>query len=198
MTRFEKWSVLISSALAAITGVAYFWVKYAMVPTEPWAVINHPIQPWLLKSHIVLVPLLVFAVGMIATRHIWRHYRSGMVLGRKSGLMTALSVVPMVVSGYLIQGVTAPSLLSIVTWTHIGTSVLFTVGVAVHSVLLTRHLALKKRERSRTGVVVERRSAIRDRVAVQRRSFAANPSSEQFVQTARPARDLDQFGLTAQ
>lgn len=140
MTRFEKWSVLSTAAATGATGLAYLWVKYGMEPSEPWAVINHPAQPWLLKSHILVAPLLVFAVGMIALRHIWRHYRSGMLWGRRSGIVTGLSLVPMVMTGYLIQGITHELWLPVVAWVHIGTSIVFVVGVAVHAVVLARLL----------------------------------------------------------
>lgn len=140
MTRFEKWSVLTGSAATGVTGAAYLWVKYAMEPTEPWAVINHPIQPWLLKAHILVAPLLVFAVGMIAVRHIWRHYRTGMKWGRRSGILSGVSLVPMIVTGYLIQGITHERWLAVTAWTHIVTSVLFLIGVTIHAVILARIL----------------------------------------------------------
>ncbi len=141
MTRFEKWSVLIGSALTGITGVAYLWVKYAMEPVDPFAVINHPIQPWLLKAHLLVAPFLVFAVGMIALRHVWRHFRSGVRWGRRSGIVTGLSLLPMVLTGYLIQSITHEAWLGFVTLAHIVSSLLFVVGLAVHAVLLARILA---------------------------------------------------------
>ena len=140
MTRLEKWSVLGSSALTGVTGLGFLWVKYAMEPADPWAVINHPIEPWLLKSHILFAPLLVFAVGMIAVRHIWRHYRSGMEWGRKTGIISALSLAPMVFTGYLIQAVTEPSWLSFVAISHIVTSLIFLAALTVHAVILARRL----------------------------------------------------------
>src|SRR5690606_30891762 len=95
-----------SSFATGATGLAYLWVKYAMEPTEPFAVINHPIQPWLLKAHLLTAPFLVFAVGMIALRHVWLHYRSGVLRGRRTGIISGLTLLPMILTGYLIQSVT--------------------------------------------------------------------------------------------
>lgn len=133
MNRFEKWSVLSTSFLTAVTGIVYLWMKYFMEAADPWAVINHPLQPWLLKAHILVAPLLVFAVGSIAVRHVWRHIRTGVAFGRRSGLTTALSLAPMIITGYLIQAVTHESWLLAIAIAHIGTGLLYSLGVAVHA-----------------------------------------------------------------
>ncbi len=70
MSPFEKWSVWISSCVVFITGVIYGWMKYFMQPLDPWAVINHPLQPWVLKAHIIAAPLLIFSLGLITLRHV--------------------------------------------------------------------------------------------------------------------------------
>jgi hypothetical protein len=138
VSRFERWAVWTTSLLTVVTGFAYVWMKYGLAPAEPWAVINHPLQPAVLKAHIVVSPLLLFAIGMITTRHIWRHWRSGMARGRRSGVTTVLATAPMVLSGYLIQVVTAAPLLAAVQWIHIGTGVAFAVGLGVHQVVVRK------------------------------------------------------------
>ena len=137
MSRFERWAVWSTSVLTVLTGLVYLWMKYGLEPAEPWAVINHPLQPAVLKAHIVVSPLLLFAIGMITTRHVWRHWRSGMAWGRRSGVTTVLATAPMVLSGYLIQVATAAPLLAAAQWTHIGTGVLFAVGLGVHQVVVS-------------------------------------------------------------
>ncbi len=138
MSRFERWAVWGTSVLTVLTGLVYLGMKYGLEPAEPWAVINHPLQPAVLKAHIVVSPLLLFAIGMITTRHIWRHWRSGMAWGRRSGVTTVLATAPMVLSGYLIQVVTVAPLLAAVQWTHIATGVLFAVGLGVHQVVVKK------------------------------------------------------------
>lgn len=132
MTRFERWSVWLTTAGTLITGVVYWWMKDVMTTTDPWSVINHPLQPWVLKAHILIAPFMVFSVGLITSRHIWRHYRMGVGKGRKTGLTAALSFVVLVVSGYILQVVTAETLLRVLGWVHLGLGIVYSVGVAAH------------------------------------------------------------------
>lgn len=138
MTRFERGSVLWTSLLTALTGVGYFWTKYLVESSEPWAVINHPWQPWLLKAHILVAPLMVFAIGMIAVRHVWKHFRGGMRLARRSGVSMALSLAPMVLTGYLIQAITGETLLRAMAISHIALGALFSLALAVHYLRVRR------------------------------------------------------------
>lgn len=145
MTRFERWAVWISSVLTALTGGVYYWMKYLLTPANPWAVVNHPWQPAVLKAHILVAPVLVFAVGLIFTRHIWRHVTGNVRMGRRSGLLTTLVLAPMIVSGYLIQSVTDEGWLRGVALAHLATSALYVLGLALHQVVV-------RRERGRAGM----------------------------------------------
>ena len=132
MNTFERRTVWVTSWLVALTGFVYLYMKYALTPAQPWDVTNHPLQGLALKVHIVSAPLLVFAVGMIATRHIWRHFRTNVQKARRTGLATALVLGPMIVSGYLIQSIAHESWLRVVALTHIATSVVFALGLIAH------------------------------------------------------------------
>lgn len=142
MTRFERWCVVATSAGTAVTGVGYLWIRYFMEPVDPFSVINHPLQPWFLKAHILVSPFLLFAVGAIAVRHVWRHYRQRVRPGRRTGLATALSLLPMVLTGYLIQSVTHEGWLTGIALSHVGLGLLFTAGVALHYFLARRDVHL--------------------------------------------------------
>lgn len=126
----------ITAAVVGVTGIALAWMEYLLPPVDPWAVIHHPLQPLTLKLHIVTAPFLVFAIGMIALRHVWRHFRSGMSRGRRTGVVTALSVVPMVVSGYLVQVITDERWLLIVALLHLALGVAYLGGLLVHQLVL--------------------------------------------------------------
>lgn len=141
MSRLERWIVLVTSGATALTGVGLFWTKYLITSSDPWSVVNHPLQPLLLKAHILAAPGLVFALGMIAVRHVWQHYRAGLRRGRRSGIITALVTVPMVVSGYLIQAITAPTWLQLVAVVHIATSGIFLLGLVAHQIVMWRREA---------------------------------------------------------
>jgi hypothetical protein len=124
-----------SSVVTGVTGVAYWWMKNMMQPVAEWAVINHPLQPWMLKAHIVAAPVLIFAVGLIAAQHIWKHFHTSAGMGRRSGLITMYVLGPMVLSGYLIQVVTHSGLLSTLGWLHVGTGTLYLLGMVAHGII---------------------------------------------------------------
>jgi hypothetical protein len=132
MTGFERWSVWSSSIATFVTGVVYLWLKYMLVTDDPFAVINHPWQPVVLKLHILVAPFLVFSVGMVALRHVWRHLRTGSREGRRSGLVTLAMFGPMIATGYLIQAITAAGLLRAMAWSHIGLGLVYGVGLLAH------------------------------------------------------------------
>ena len=138
MTRFERWSVWSTSTATAVTGFVYLWMKYLMTPVDPWSVINHPLQPWVLKAHILVAPLLVFSVGMVALKHIWRHLRNARPTARRTGITTALVLGPMVISGYLIQSVTGESVLRVIALVHIVTGSVYALGLLAHQLVVRR------------------------------------------------------------
>ena len=132
MTRFERWSVWTTTAGTLLTGVVYWWMKELITPADPFAVVNHPLQPWVLKAHILIAPLQIFSVGLITSRHIWRHFRMGVKKGRRSGIIAAVMFIAMVATGYGLQVFTAELLLRVLGWTHLVVGIVYSVGVAAH------------------------------------------------------------------
>jgi hypothetical protein len=130
MNRFEKWSLMLSVFLAGASGIGLLWTKYLVHSDDPWAVINHPLQPWFLKTHIVVTPLLVFALGLVTARHIWPYLRAAR--WGKSGVGIAVLAVPLVVTGYLIQTVIEQRWLGVLAVAHIVLGFLFMTGFVVH------------------------------------------------------------------
>lgn len=137
MTPFQKWLLLGSSAATALTGVVYAWMKYLMTSPEAWSVINHPLEPWMLKAHILVAPVMVFAVGLIATDHVWKHYRTRVRARRRSGLTIMLLLVPMVATGYLIQTITSAGWLQALVIAHLVTGGVYVAGLALHWLIRT-------------------------------------------------------------
>lgn len=138
MGRFERWSMWSTSSLTLLTGLGYAWTKYLVVNDDPWAVVNHPLQPWFLKLHILVAPLMLFAVGTIAVKHIWTHWSSRVRAGRRSGTVSMVVLVPLVLSGYLIQTVTHERLLVLLGLTHLGLGLIFGIGLLLHRVFARR------------------------------------------------------------
>ena len=139
MTRFQRLLLFWSSALTAMTGLVYWWMDAMLEPVNEWAVVNHPLQPWVLKAHIVVAPVLVFAIGLIATDHIWKHFRTRVKRGRRSGLAAMWVIVPMVLTGYLIQAITHELWLTVVAWIHIVTGLVYAVGLLAHRQVIRRN-----------------------------------------------------------
>lgn len=135
-----------STSLVTLSGTVYGWMRYAMTSSDPYSVVHHPLQPLVLKIHIVSAPFLVFAVGLVFTQHVLRQWRSGLKRGRRTGLVTMLAVPPMVLSGYLIQAVTHEGWLWWLAATHLVASGLYVLGFAGHrSILWLREAAARRR-----------------------------------------------------
>lgn len=146
MNAVERWSVRLTSVAVIVTGYAILWFQYGVESPDPFAVVNHPLQIWALRAHVLVAPLFVLAIGFISIRHIWRHVVRGVEPGRRSGLLTLAGLVPMIVSGYLIQVVVSEGLRTTVVVIHIASSVVFTVGVGFHLVLMWRYLRKLRNE----------------------------------------------------
>ncbi len=136
MSAFERWCLWLGSAATAVTGVALLWMKYVLEPMGPWSVINHPLQPWILKLHILVAPLLVFALGVITLRHVWEHIRLRVRRGYKTGMTAGVMAISMVLTGYLVQVVTSEPWLRVVALGHIVAGLIYVVGLVAHTVAL--------------------------------------------------------------
>lgn len=157
MNGLERWLLWVSTALAGATGLAYAWMKYLMSSDDPYAVVHHPLQPWLLKAHILAAPLLVFAVGTVFLRHVLGQWRSRKPDGRRSGVLVFALFAAMVASGSLIQAATWEPWRNWLGWIHLGAGAAYLVFIAVHQAVAA---TLARREgRTPAGAEADRRSA---------------------------------------
>jgi len=132
VTRFERWTVWSTAIATGLTGLGFMWTKYFVHAPDQWAVVNHPLEPWFLKLHIVAAPAFVFAIGLVAARHIIPHLRRREPSGRRSGLIMLWTLLPMALTGYLIQVVSIPGWMLPLAAVHIVTGCVFLVGIAGH------------------------------------------------------------------
>lgn len=165
MNAFERWSLWVTSGLTAATGIGYFWTKHLMSSDDPWAVVNSPLEPWFLRTHVMVAPLLVFVLGAITTRHVWRQFRSRVASGRRTGVITGLVAGPMVLTGYLIQVVTGAGWLRAIVIAHIAASFAYVVGLLLHQAFVGR--------RGTARPMRARRAAARESPARSRREAPA-------------------------
>lgn len=170
MKPLERWSVWLATAAVALTGLVYAWMEYLLEPVESWAAINHPLQPLVLKLHILSAPVLVFALGMIAVRHVWRHLREAARAGRRSGWLMVLLAAPMIVTGYLLQAVTAEGWLFWLAVAHLAAGIGFAVGVLLHRVALPRAAGRPAGEDAEDGGQFRPAAAARESTAARSRS----------------------------
>lgn len=132
MTRAERWLLWGSTAAVAVSGFGFAWAKYLVKSDDPFAVVNHPWQPFFLKMHVLTAPLMVFAVGFVFSRHVLRQWQAPNSGGRRSGLGIVTVLAPMILSGYLIQTVTGESLLGFLVAAHLVTGIVYVVMVPFH------------------------------------------------------------------
>jgi len=133
MSRGQTLLLNISIAGMTITGAVFAWMKYAMKTNDPFAVANHPWQPHMMTAHVLIGPLAVFAFGWTFANHIWPAFVNR-APNRASGIASMLLIIPMTLSGYLMQVTTDDAIRKGYAIAHWVTVVLFVVGYVVHLV----------------------------------------------------------------
>ena len=118
----------------AVSGVGYGAMKYLVRSDDPFAVSHHPLQPLFLKAHVLCAPVLVFAVGMVFTRHVVSQWKSGRPFGRTSGIGIVATLVPMIFSGYALQTLTSDRWMFRVAMLHLAVSTVYLCGLFVHAI----------------------------------------------------------------
>ena len=132
MSRFEAWCVHAANLLVGGSGLVYACLRYLLEPADPFAVVNHPLQPFFQHLHVWTAPLLVFAVGLVARAHVWTHLTRGVVARRRTGLTQLANFVPMVASGYLIQTAVSPAWRRAWVAIHLASAGLWLAAYAAH------------------------------------------------------------------
>lgn len=135
MTRLEIWLLHVSTLLLTVTGAAYAVMRYLMKPVDPFSVLNHPWEPYMIKAHILLAPLLVFAVGAIIHVHVLA--KIGKRIARSNGLLLLPLFGVMVLSGYLLQAVTAEIRTALVV-VHLSSGATWFATLVAHQVAAIR------------------------------------------------------------
>ena len=138
MKRWERWTFGLLSLAVALSGFAYFWMKYLMSNDDPFAVVNHPWQPLMLAAHVLASPPLLLVFGIILNSHILRKLGAAGVPNRRSGLTSLVCFFAMAASGYLLQVVTAEVALRWLLIVHVASGALFSVAYVAHLVVSVR------------------------------------------------------------
>lgn len=163
MSRAQTITVYISVALTAVSGILFAVMKYAMTSDDPFAVVNHPLQPWMLAAHVVVAPLAVFAFGWMFSNHIAPGLANRAARSRRSGLSLVSSIAPMIVSGYLLQVTTGDVMRKAFAVTHWISSALFVVAFGMHAIAAIRKRMRNEELPEDSNVTTFRRAAAGDR-----------------------------------
>jgi len=133
----------VTTTLVTVTGVVYFCLKYLARNDDPFALVNHPWQPAMLKWHIFLAPLLILAFGIFLEAHVFGKLSARLTTNRLSGLASLISFLAMTLSGYGLQVVTSETMRSLSLVLHLGSSAVFVAAYVAHVILSVR---LKRKE----------------------------------------------------
>lgn len=149
MSRFEAWTVHLATWLVGGTGLVYAWMLYLLPPVDEYSTVHHPLQPQTQHLHVIFAPLLVFAGGLIWHQHVRAHWRRGVRRGRRSGVALALTLAPMVISGYLIQTAVEEGWRRGWVAVHLAASALWLAGYLAHQApLLFARIRRRQGERN--------------------------------------------------
>ncbi len=132
MTRTEARLLHLATVLVAGSGVVYTWMRWFAEPPDEFSVVSSPWQPRVQQLHVLTAPLLVFACAAIWRTHAWQRIRSGFRARRKTGLVLALSLFPMIATGYLFQVSVDETWRTGWSVAHIATSLLWILGYGIH------------------------------------------------------------------
>jgi hypothetical protein len=136
ISRLERFLLISTVLLTGGTGLTYAWMKYLLKSADPFSVVNHPWQPFLLSAHILAAPALLFALGLITREHIVGRYRDPKARrGRKTGIIMAWIILPMVATGYGLQVLTSRGPRKIMGWSHLAVGIFFLVLYGSHAFL---------------------------------------------------------------
>lgn len=128
-----------ATAGVAVTGLLWAWMAYIWSagpePEDPELLLDwtgiHPQLPLVRTLHLFAAPFAVFAVGLIWANHVApRFFRPW--ARRRTGLVVACLMGPMVLSGIALQTASSPELRDVWVWAHGLSSSVWVLGYLGH------------------------------------------------------------------
>lgn len=135
MRRWERWTFNSLTAAVAVTGFVYFWMKYFVESSDPFAVINHPWQTVTLNLHVMASPFFVLIFGIIFNSHVMKKLKATRLPNRRSGYVSLGMFVVMVFSGYLLQVAANEQWLQALVAVHVTSGTVFSLVYAAHLII---------------------------------------------------------------
>lgn len=125
---YSFWSLLVMSFLS---GIIFLYFRDIYITKELFTLINHSMQPVMLKVHIIVSSIVVFFLGAIFAIHAVPYFLKSKKR-RILGIMLMLFALTMSLTGYILQVLSDPSFLSLLGWIHLALGVLFVVLLPIH------------------------------------------------------------------
>jgi hypothetical protein len=135
MSRWQAWSSHVLTVLLAGSGIVFFVMKYMVTTDDPFAVVNHPLQPVMLDLHLLAAPLLIFLFGLMFESHIQKKLQSAGRVNRRTGVIAAITFGTMSLSGYALQVSAIETLSRVALILHLASSGVFVLSYAVHQLV---------------------------------------------------------------
>lgn len=132
MRPWERWAFTLLALLVSATGVVYLWMQYGMTTSDPFAVVNHPLQPLVLHLHVMAAPWLILLFGILINAHVSKKLGERPVSNRRTGVVSVATFVAMTFSGYGLQVFTDPAWTRAMLVLHLASSGTFVLAYLLH------------------------------------------------------------------
>lgn len=86
-----------------VFGIVYLIFRYFYKIDGPFGEESSSYQKYFQYAHILLVPFLIFGIGLIWNEHIWPKLQSQNSYKRRSGIFLIILFITMSISGYFVQ-----------------------------------------------------------------------------------------------
>ena len=150
MSRWQAWSSHVVTVLLAGSGIVFFVMKYLVTTDDPFAVVNHPLQPLMLDLHLLAAPALIFLFGLMFESHIQKKLQSAGRVNRRSGVVAAITFGMMSLTGYALQVSAIETLSRVALILHLVSSGVFVLSYIAHQVVNFRLWRARLRAGSRS------------------------------------------------
>jgi hypothetical protein len=133
MSRMERWSLHLAALLTAGTGLLdgglrWFGERMGEFGPEP-----SPYLGLAQHLHVLVAPGLVFTLGLLVRGHLWPMFK-GSPQGRRTGMIAALLIAPMILTGSCVQVATSPAWRMAFAWGHGLSASAFLLAYGAHLV----------------------------------------------------------------
>jgi len=132
MRPWERWAFNALALLVSATGLLYLWMQYGMTTSDPFAVVNHPLQPLVLHLHVMAAPWLILLFGILISAHVSKKIGERPPSNRRTGLVSIATFVAMTFSGYGLQVFTDPAWARAMLLLHLASGGTFVLAYLIH------------------------------------------------------------------